>query len=368
VLDDLEMSASFFLSWECKCCAHVIVTVADIKKLDKLFRSFVETHGYYKTVDLCSSREMQPLYGQDGYLYHVTKPSTISKELTVVPRSFLTAPYDGVNFSKTAGRQMSPIRSVFCSLVKFPRNIRVKSTALLPILNSLPPNSATSRKTTIKLSGVPVANDIKDSMCFPSNYHRKLHDQRSKAAAGASNSVAKATMSSQRTGCYTVTGSLIRNVASYAATGAPVVNRIGERINYPVNYQRKVQYQNVLKAARDARRANPDSKAFSYVCLLEGKKVYCGSTCFPVQRMCQHMNRTGAEVTKERPIQAVVIFPHSSIAAAKQAEHKHYVELERVYGSGNVRGAKQNARFSKLDNSIDFPKLLQATSAYELIY
>jgi predicted GIY-YIG superfamily endonuclease len=199
--------------------------------------------------------------------------------------------------------------------------------------------------------------------------HFGQFDRYSSSAAAVSSFV----MSSRRTGCYTMRGVSILNVASYAATAAPVVNKNGQRIYNPTNYQRKVQNENILKAAKIARAANPLAKAFSYVVYLQGKKAYCGYTCNPVRRFLQHIAGTGAMVTQECPPESVVIYPHDSVATAKQAEKKLYYEQKKHRGADRVRGAGRTTRFSKslkvadATDDVTVLRLLQSIDSYTLI-
>jgi predicted GIY-YIG superfamily endonuclease len=252
-----------------------------------------------------------------------------------------------------------------------------------------------------------VSNKVGKPICYPSNYHRRVQsrcsvlrratvDPCTQVLVGnaspstfegrgptwkprlSTNSSAAAVssfvMSSRRTGCYTMRGVSILNVASYAATAAPVVNKNGQRIYNPANYQRKVQSENILKAAKIARAANPLAKAFSYVVYLRGKKAYCGYTCNPVRRFRHHIAGTGAMVTQECPPESVKIYPHDSVATAKQAEKKLYYEQKKHRGADHVRGAGRTTRFSKSlkmayasTDHVTVLRLLQSIDSYSLI-
>jgi predicted GIY-YIG superfamily endonuclease len=157
----------------------------------------------------------------------------------------------------------------------------------------------------------------------------------------------KTVSSSSSTGCYTTTGRRIHNPGAYAATGAPVKNKHGKRVNAPVRYARKVQHNSMLAAARAAKKANPKAKAFTYVASLDGGKRYVGYSTNPEKRIGQHISERGAKVTKELKPRAVTITPHQSAAAAKKAETKTYYQQKKKLGGDRVRGAGNTSRFSK---------------------
>lgn len=153
--------------------------------------------------------------------------------------------------------------------------------------------------------------------------------------------------SSSSTGCYTKAGKPIRNPAAYAATGAPVKSKNGQRVNSAVKYSRTVQSKSMLAAAKAAKKANPKAKAFSYTLQLDDDKQYVGYSANPEKRLKQHISGSGAEVTKELKPKAVTITPDSSKATAKKAETKTYYQQKKKLGGDRVRGAGNMARFSK---------------------
>lgn len=128
-------------------------------------------------------------------------------------------------------------------------------------------------------------------------------------------------------------------------------NKYGSRVKNPTGYSQKIQENNVHKAANAARRANPGAKAFTYTAQLPGGKRYVGYSRNLEQRFKQHFAGTGAKVTQELKPKSVTIEPHRSVAAAKKAETKMYIQQKNELGGDKVRGAGNTARFSKSRDS-----------------
>jgi predicted GIY-YIG superfamily endonuclease len=156
----------------------------------------------------------------------------------------------------------------------------------------------------------------------------------------------KSVSSSRSTGVYTSSGTKVRNVQAYAATGAPTFNGGGRQLYSPTSYSNTVQSNSMHRAAERVVRANPNARGFSYVTNLECGKKYVGMTTKPEQRVYQHLSGNGSAVTRELKPQSITIKPHYSKAEAKAAETSTYFKAKNAHGANNVRGAGNTARFS----------------------
>jgi predicted GIY-YIG superfamily endonuclease len=174
----------------------------------------------------------------------------------------------------------------------------------------------------------------------------KATPSRGKASCGASKPK-KAYTSSKSTGCYTTSGTVVRNPSAYAATGAPILTKYGDRVWDAQSYSFEVQKNSAVATAKAAQKANPKAKAFTYTMHLEGGKRYVGYSGNPEQRVKQHFAGNGAKVTQECTPLGVSFTPHYSVAAAKRAETDTYYEQKDKLGVAKVRGAGNTARFSK---------------------
>ena len=155
------------------------------------------------------------------------------------------------------------------------------------------------------------------------------------------------TVSSKRsTGCYTKSGSVVRNPRAYndSSPKSTTYTRSGNMIHNPAKYTAAVQNKSITNAARAAVKRNPSAKAFTYTASLPGQKKYIGMTTNPLKRISDHSKGTGAKCIKEN-LTAVTITPHSSVAAAKKKETKTYFDQKKKMGIEKVRGAGHTKQF-----------------------
>eukprot|EP00978_Attheya_sp_CCMP212_P002797 scaffold5733_cov54-Attheya_sp.AAC.3 len=153
------------------------------------------------------------------------------------------------------------------------------------------------------------------------------------------------TVSSKRsTGCYTKSGTTVRNPRAYAAAKKTAYTKYGKKIHNPAKYAAAVQQKSIANAASAAVKRNPKAKAFTYTVSLPGQKKYVGMTTNPSQRMSAHVNGTGAKCIKEG-LTAVTFTPHASVAAAKKKETATYFQQKKKMGGDRVRGAGHTKKF-----------------------
>lgn len=203
------------------------------------------------------------------------------------------------------------------------------------------------RKTTSTSASWKKKNTAKPPRSKKQKTNPKKSNAWKKKPAAGTTTRGKVVSSSTSTGCYTKVGKPIRNPAAYAATGAPIKTKSGRQVNSVSKYSRTVQSKSMIAAAKAAKKANPNAKAFSYTLQLDNGKRYIGYSANPEKRLKQHISGSGAEVTKELKPKSVTLTPHSSKAAAKKAETKEYHRQKKELGGNRVRGAGHTARFSK---------------------
>ena len=159
-------------------------------------------------------------------------------------------------------------------------------------------------------------------------------------------SYGKSVQSNPRSHCFTKHGTKVLNPKAYSATGAPMYNSSGRRVNNPVKFSAAVSRNSINAAVKSAVKLNPRAKAFTYTLSLDGGKKYVGYTAYPIARMKAHTSSRGARVTQELSPYSIKITPHRSITAAKKAETETYYIVKAKHGGNKVRGAGNSSRFS----------------------